>query len=61
MHNLSALSDVLSGYLFSGELMSVTAGTGFIPHVIHIASGEVCIFFFFLFTWIYLCFVFICC
>jgi len=49
----------LSDYLFSGELLSGSAGTGFIPHVIHIASGEVCIFF--LLTWIYLCFGFICC
>jgi len=35
--------------LFSGELMSGSAGMGFTPHIINIASGEVCgIFFFFM-------------
>lgn len=36
------LFDVLSGYLLPGELMSGSAGMGFTPHIINIASGEVC-------------------
>jgi hypothetical protein len=38
---LSAVSDVFSGYLLSGESMPGSAGMGFTPHVVHVAIGEV--------------------